>query len=202
MKVCFSSQEHKRKDTKGYSRDSPEAKKPSPPLWSWVGPSGFACARKTAHTKQVVSTSKRARWRISICCMKGWRLLHWRSTHHNGMFLSLTWSPVPAKWIHTGLFFCHLLGTINWNLKSNRIPITCIQEPRVTFPFLHKHQIIQQINWTKTQLLSKWLTVWGVNQTTGHLRMSHRFYLALTASGGRIPGTKCSSGEMKYPSWI
>ena len=28
------------------------------------------------------------------------------------------------------------------------------------------------------------------------------FYLALTASGGRIPGTKCSSGEMKNPSWI
>lgn len=55
--------------TKGYSRDSPEAKKPSPPLWSWVGPSGFACARKTAHTEQVVSTANRARWRISICCM-------------------------------------------------------------------------------------------------------------------------------------
>lgn len=65
---------------------------------------------------------------------KGWRLLHWRSTHHIGMFLSLTWSPVPAKWIHTGLFFCHLLGTINWNLKSNRIPIMCFQEPQVTFP--------------------------------------------------------------------
>ena len=31
----------------------------------------------------------------------------------------LTWSPVPAKWIHTGLFFCHLLGTINWNLKQH-----------------------------------------------------------------------------------
>lgn len=65
---------------------------------------------------------------------KGWRLLHWRSTHHIGKFLSLTWSPVPAKWIHTGLFFCQLLGTINWNLKSNRMPIICVQEPQVTFP--------------------------------------------------------------------
>lgn len=30
----------------------------------------------------------------------------------------LTWSPVPARWMQTGLSFRHLFGTMNWNLKE------------------------------------------------------------------------------------
>lgn len=42
-----------------------------------------------------------------------------RSAHQFELY-GLTWSPVPAKWIHTGLFFGHLLGTISWNLKTKK----------------------------------------------------------------------------------
>lgn len=196
--ICKKKKKGNRKDTKGYSRDSPAAKKPSLLLWSWVGPSRFACARKTAHTEQTTKAGNKTEMPILHPAEDEGRC---REGQHIGLNVFGPYMVSSPSQVDT--YWPILLPPFgNYKLEPENPP------KKIRFP-LKADERIFKISYCACRVPAIQQT--AISDTTScFLELSevegkgwcHGVYLALTASGGRIPGTECSSGEMKYPSWI
>lgn len=93
--------------TKGYNRDFPAIGKPYRLLLSLDEPLMCASSRSA---KGKMHNHKKIKSNIYFLT--------------NSFHILLTWSPVPAKWMHTGLcLLFHLLGVMNWNLQETNIKV-------------------------------------------------------------------------------